>query len=375
MRAASARAPAARIVGAALDDELARADERFAWIAMVLVLPAYRRRGYASRLLRVALAETLFRLGHLRECAKQAQEILTTLPYCVKANLLLGYAWVESGVREGEVYMKRAREIDPEGIFARYLFGDRTLIKFEKPQLPSIEEAEDQADKEAAEIFAQEPAALGESLSAFEKSLTREETPPVPDKVASSEPEPVVVSRRVETVAQVEQPEPVVVPERVETMAQVEHHEPVVISKRVETPAQVEQHIHVPLPSKRPLIARALDQLPQWLRKTISRAEAPEPAAPVAAHLAEPVAAAAESIPDPGLNAAIRAAVNKASGPLTQEDLVSLTNLDASRHEVESIAGLERIYINGGKRGYLVSMAPGDLIRVLKPVPVTVGIA
>ena len=40
----------------------------------------------------------------------------------------------------------------------------------------------------------------------------------------------------------------------------------------------------------------------------------------------------------------------------------------------ESISGLERIYINGGKRGYLVSMAPADLIRVLKPVPVTVGI-
>jgi Cys-tRNA(Pro) deacylase len=40
----------------------------------------------------------------------------------------------------------------------------------------------------------------------------------------------------------------------------------------------------------------------------------------------------------------------------------------------ESISRLERIYINGGKRGYLVSMAPGELIRVLKPVPVTVGI-
>jgi len=38
------------------------------------------------------------------------------------------------------------------------------------------------------------------------------------------------------------------------------------------------------------------------------------------------------------------------------------------------IALLERIYINGGKRGYLVGMAPGALIRVLKPVLVTVGI-
>jgi Cys-tRNA(Pro) deacylase len=40
----------------------------------------------------------------------------------------------------------------------------------------------------------------------------------------------------------------------------------------------------------------------------------------------------------------------------------------------EGIASLEKIYINGGKRGYLVSMAPGELVRVLKPVPVIVGI-
>ena len=40
----------------------------------------------------------------------------------------------------------------------------------------------------------------------------------------------------------------------------------------------------------------------------------------------------------------------------------------------ESIAGLERIYINGGKRGFLVSLLSGELVRVLKPVPVTVGI-
>ena len=38
------------------------------------------------------------------------------------------------------------------------------------------------------------------------------------------------------------------------------------------------------------------------------------------------------------------------------------------------IAELERIYINGGKRGYLVSMTPDELIRVLKPVLVTVAL-
>jgi Cys-tRNA(Pro) deacylase len=32
-----------------------------------------------------------------------------------------------------------------------------------------------------------------------------------------------------------------------------------------------------------------------------------------------------------------------------------------------SIAALPRIYINGGRRGYLVGLAPADLVRVLQP--------
>ena len=47
------------------------------------------------------------------------------------------------------------------------------------------------------------------------------------------------------------------------------------------------------------------------------------------------------SVPDPGLNSAIRAALQKPNGPLTQQDLLSLTNLDASRRNVSSIVGLE----------------------------------
>lgn len=40
----------------------------------------------------------------------------------------------------------------------------------------------------------------------------------------------------------------------------------------------------------------------------------------------------------------------------------------------ESIADLPLIYINGGKRGYLVSLTPTELIRVLTPKLVKVGI-
>jgi Cys-tRNA(Pro) deacylase len=40
----------------------------------------------------------------------------------------------------------------------------------------------------------------------------------------------------------------------------------------------------------------------------------------------------------------------------------------------ETILELERIYINGGKRGFLVEIAPTELLRVLHATPVRVGI-
>ena len=38
-----------------------------------------------------------------------------------------------------------------------------------------------------------------------------------------------------------------------------------------------------------------------------------------------------------------------------------------------SIAALPYLYINGGRRGYLVGMAPADLMRVLKPMLVDIA--
>jgi len=39
-----------------------------------------------------------------------------------------------------------------------------------------------------------------------------------------------------------------------------------------------------------------------------------------------------------------------------------------------SVLALERIYINGGRRGYLLGMPPAELVRTLGPVLVDVGI-
>jgi len=38
-----------------------------------------------------------------------------------------------------------------------------------------------------------------------------------------------------------------------------------------------------------------------------------------------------------------------------------------------TIADLRRIYINGGKRGYLVGIAPADVVRILRPTLVSVA--
>ena len=46
------------------------------------------------------------------------------------------------------------------------------------------------------------------------------------------------------------------------------------------------------------------------------------------------------AIPDPGLNAAVREALNKPTGPLTELDLLSLANLDAANRDINSLEGL-----------------------------------
>jgi len=40
----------------------------------------------------------------------------------------------------------------------------------------------------------------------------------------------------------------------------------------------------------------------------------------------------------------------------------------------QSVLDLPKIYINGGRRGYLVGIAPTDVVRVLGPKMVKVGI-
>ncbi|MDB6038399.1 MAG: exported protein of unknown function [Verrucomicrobiales bacterium] len=61
----------------------------------------------------------------------------------------------------------------------------------------------------------------------------------------------------------------------------------------------------------------------------------------IIANLATLAVAQEVSIPDPGLNAAVRETLQKPNGSLTEEDLLTLTALDAHRRNVSSISGSE----------------------------------
>lgn len=85
---------------------------------------------------RVALAELWWRVGRAREAADVAQNLLQWLPYCLKANLILGTLWHESGLQEGETYLERAQALDPMNQIAQALFGARSPLYSRQVLIP-----------------------------------------------------------------------------------------------------------------------------------------------------------------------------------------------------------------------------------------------
>jgi tetratricopeptide (TPR) repeat protein len=76
----------------------------------------------------VAFAEALWRNEQRLESSEVCQRILDKLPYCLKANLLLGEIWVSSGREEGQMYLRRAEALDPQNVMAQALFGDMSPL-------------------------------------------------------------------------------------------------------------------------------------------------------------------------------------------------------------------------------------------------------
>jgi tetratricopeptide (TPR) repeat protein len=88
--------------------------------------------------LEVALAEALWRNEQRLEASEVCQKVLDQLPYCLKANLILGEIWTNSGREEGQTYLRRAEALDPESGMAHELFGDESPLPAQEVRIAPL---------------------------------------------------------------------------------------------------------------------------------------------------------------------------------------------------------------------------------------------
>ncbi len=83
-------------------------------------------------------AEAHWQNGQTVQASDLCQQILSTYPYCLKANLLLGYLWTSAAQEEGRRYLKRAHEMDPENVMAVEMFGHDSPLPREEVRLERL---------------------------------------------------------------------------------------------------------------------------------------------------------------------------------------------------------------------------------------------
>ncbi len=141
---------------------------------------------------RIALAETLWHAGRIRESAEVAHGILNALPYCLKANLIVGTAWEESGLPDSETFLKRAQEVDPTNKVAARLFGSRSPLSVTEVYVPRY--VEGKPSPAPVQPLVEEPAV--ETTDFFAEATTAEAAPPAeiaePSPVTEPQIEPTV---------------------------------------------------------------------------------------------------------------------------------------------------------------------------------------
>lgn len=146
--------------------------------------------------LRVALAETLWHRRQRLQAVQVCQQVLDQLPYCLKANLLLGEIWTSGGRSEGEVYLRRAEAVDPENRVAQKLFGPESPLPTREVRIvPLAYEPPAEGERPAwlTEIERTSPAERGAALLDSAEALeARTQIAGLFPEVTVSEAEPAV---------------------------------------------------------------------------------------------------------------------------------------------------------------------------------------
>jgi tetratricopeptide (TPR) repeat protein len=94
--------------------------------------------------LRVALAEALWHDRRLADAEAVCQGILAELPHCLKANLILGWLWLQTDQDDqARALLQRAQALDPENAVAQAIFGDDSPLPLRVARLPLMEDEEE----------------------------------------------------------------------------------------------------------------------------------------------------------------------------------------------------------------------------------------
>jgi tetratricopeptide (TPR) repeat protein len=108
--------------------------------------------------LQVQLAEVLWRDQQHAEAAEHAQRVTRTLPFCLKANLILGAILRASGANgESGEPLRRAQAVDPENQLAQQLFSGlgplyQQSIMVDRLELKTIDQMLEAPPAEAEEV-------------------------------------------------------------------------------------------------------------------------------------------------------------------------------------------------------------------------------
>ncbi|HIE39200.1 MAG TPA: tetratricopeptide repeat protein, partial [Anaerolineae bacterium] len=254
--------------------------------------------------LQVALAEALWKNEQRIQAEELCLGILEQLPFCLKANLILGEIYTRTGRKEGKECLAKAEALDPENRVAAALFGDESPLPLREvhierleysppeeerpswmPEAPTTEievapetqieipawleeisggeEAPTPAEEEEEEVGLEVPSWLGEPGL---EEIGEEPSPPL-EEPAPPEPEAEAPAEAVPP------PEPAEIPDWIREMAPPE-------VKREEERAEP------PAPPPEPA------EIPDWL-KEMAPPEVKEEAAPTT-----PPAEAAEAVPE-----------------------------------------------------------------------------
>jgi tetratricopeptide (TPR) repeat protein len=96
---------------------------------------------------RVALAEALWHEGRKLEAVEVCQELVESLPNCLKANLILGEVWTRGeNEEEGQERLKLVQELDPENRIAQEMMGRSSPLPLEEIFISELEAVPERLD-------------------------------------------------------------------------------------------------------------------------------------------------------------------------------------------------------------------------------------